>query len=263
MILHALEAGAGPAVVVLHGLFGAAANFGALQRRLRDDFRVITLDARNHGNSPHAPGMDYATLAADVAETLDAAGVAGVALIGHSMGGKIAMALALARPDLVTRLLVADVSPVRYPPHFRDIAAAMRAIPLHPGLSRAAVDAALADAAPDPRVRLFLSTNLRLGNAAAGTGPAWRIGLDEIAEALPDIERWDEAGRYDGPVLVLSGDRSNYVLPEHRALFAALFPHVRFAALRDAGHWLHADQPDAFLQTVRAFLEPLRVAAGA
>lgn len=258
MILHAVESGAGPAVVILHGLFGAAANFGVLARRLREEYRVIALDARNHGASAHAAGMTYGTMAADVAETLAAMGVAGAAVVGHSMGGKIAMALALSRPGLVARLLVADVAPVRYPPHFREVAAAMQAIELHPGLTRAEVDRGLAEAAPDPRVRLFLSTNLRLGSA--GSAPAWRIGLDEIAAALPDIARWDEVGRYDGPTLVLSGDRSDYVLPEHRPLFMALFPHARFAALRDAGHWLHADQPEAFLATVRAFLAPMRAA---
>ena len=253
MILHALDVGQGPAVAVLHGLFGAAANFGVLQRRLRDEFRVVALDARNHGASPHAPGMNYATLAADVAQTLGALGVAQAAVLGHSMGGKIAMALALRHPGLVSRLLVADVAPVRYEPHFRAVAAAMGAIPLHPGLTRADVDAALAEVAPDPRVRLFLSTNLRLG-----ANPAWRIGLPGIAAALPDIEGWDEAGRYNGPVLVLAGERSEYIRPEHRPLFTALFPHARFATLRDAGHWLHADQPDAFVATVRAFLQPLR-----
>ena len=255
MILHALDAGQGPAVVVLHGLFGAAANFGVLQRRLRDEYRVVALDARNHGASPHDPRMDYAAMAADVADTLNAMGTGPAAVIGHSMGGKTAMALALARPDLVSRLLVADVAPVRYEPHFRVIAAAMQAVVLHPGLTRAEVDAALAEAAPDPRVRLFLSTNLRLGAA-----PAWRIGLDEIAAALPAIEGWEAAGSYDGPVLVLAGERSDYIRPEHRALFTALFPQARFATLRDAGHWLHADQPDAFVATVRAFLAPLRTA---
>lgn len=252
MILHALDAGTGPGVVVLHGLFGAASNFGALQRRLHDRYRVLVPDARNHGASPHDPAMDYATMAADVAETMTSLGMGPAAVIGHSMGGKIAMALALSRPDLVRRLLVADVAPVRYPPHFRDIAAAMRAIPLAPGLTRAEVDAALTDAAPDPRVRLFLATNLRLHPR-----PVWRIGLDEIAAALPAIEGWDAAGTYDGPVLALAGERSDYIVPAYRPLFQALFPQVRFATLRGAGHWLHADAPEAFLATVEAFLKPL------
>ncbi len=252
MILNAIEAGQGPPVVILHGLFGAAANFGVLQRRLRDGYRVVALDARNHGASPHDPAMDYRIMAADVAETLAALNTGPAAIIGHSMGGKIAMALALARPDLVRRLLIADVAPVRYPPHFRDIAAAMQAIPLTPGLTRAAVDQALTTAAPDQRVRTFLSTNLRIG-----ADPAWRIGLDQIAAALPAIEGWDQTGTYDGPTLVLAGERSDYIRPDHRPLFTALFPHARFATLRDAGHWLHADAPEAFLATVRAFLQPL------
>ena len=255
MILHAQEAGRGPAVAVLHGLFGAGTNFGALQRRLAPDYRVVTLDARNHGASPHGPAMDYRAMAEDVAETLAALGVEDAAVIGHSMGGKTAMALALTRPASVRRLLVADIAPVRYPPHFRDIAAAMRAIPVRAGLTRTEIDAALAEVAPDLRVRAFLSLNLRLGAA-----PGWRIGLDEITAALPDIEGWEVAGRYDGPTLVLAGERSDYVRPEHRPAFTALFPHARFATVRDAGHWLHSDAPDAFLAIVRAFLKPLAAA---
>ena len=250
MILHAVDSGGGgAAVVILHGLFGAASNFGVVQRRLSETHRVIAVDLRNHGQSPHDKAMGYTVMAADVAETLASLGVGSCAVVGHSMGGKVAMALALTMPSTVARLLVADIAPVRYPPHFRDIAAAMQALGLRPGLTRADVDAGLSGAVQDPRVRAFLSLNLRLGAA-----PAWRIGLDEIAQALPSIEGWDLAGRYDGPVLVLAGERSDYILAEHRPAFMALFPHARFASLRGAGHWLHADAPDAFLGTVRAFV---------
>ena len=249
MILNALDEGSGPAVVLLHGLFGSAANFGALARRLAGSRRVLCLDLRNHGGSPHGPGMAYAALAADVAETLQARGVASTALIGHSMGGKVAMRLALSHPALVSRLLVADIAPVRYPPHYRAIAAAMGAIPLRPGLLRAEASALLEPVAPDPAVRGFLLQNLRFG-----AEPGWRIGLAHIAAGLPDIEGWDGEGTYGGPVLALRGERSDYVLPEHRATFRALFPRCRFLSLRGAGHWLHADAPEAFRAVVEEFL---------
>jgi esterase len=248
MILKSIRMGEGSPVVLLHGLFGAASNWGRIQRRLAGQHDVLALDMRNHGSSPHGAPMDYATMADDVVETLAAAGVPKFGLLGHSMGGKIAMRLALAHPDRVSRLLLADIAPVSYPPHFRDIAAAMQALPLTPGLTRAEANAALEAAAPDPAIRGFLLQNLRFADP-----PAWRIGLDEIAAGLPAIESWAAAGTYEGPTLVLRGERSDYVMPEHRPLFRALFPQARFATLRDAGHWLHADNPEGFLATVQAF----------
>ncbi len=255
MILHAAEAGtdggAGPPVALLHGLFGAAGNFAAIQRRLATTRRVIAFDLRNHGDSPHDPAMSTLAMAEDVLDSLAALGVPSAALVGHSMGGKVAMRAALLRPDRVSRLLVADIAPVRYDPAFRGIADAMLALPLGPGLTRAAAEAALAPAVPDPAVRGFLLQNLRLGPA-----PAWRIGLQEIAAALPGIEGWDapSGARYPGPVLMLRGERSDYVRPEHRPAVRALFPAARFMTLKGAGHWLHADAPDAFVEVVQAFL---------
>ena len=256
MILHSAEAGtdrgAGPPVALLHGLFGAAGNFAAIQRRLAETRRVIAFDLRNHGASPHDPDMSYDAMAGDVLDSLAALGVPQAALVGHSMGGKVAMQAALLRPDRVSRLLVADIAPVRYDPAFRGIADAMLAVPLGPGLTRAAADAALAPAVPDPAVRGFLLQNLRLGPAAA-----WRIGLREIAAALPGIEGWDAppGSQYPGPVLMLRGERSDYVRPEHRPAIRALFPAAQFMALKGAGHWLHADAPDAFVEIARAFLD--------
>jgi pimeloyl-ACP methyl ester carboxylesterase len=163
MILHAIQSGEGPPVVLLHGLFGAARNFGAVQRALTPRFKVIALDIRNHGDSPHAPDMRYPTLAADVQETLRSLGVERSALVGHSMGGKAAMALALRSPDVVARLLVSDIAPVAYQHDNTAIAAALEAIPLTPGLTRQAADAALAPAVKPPDIRAFLLQNLRFG----------------------------------------------------------------------------------------------------
>ena len=249
MILNTVRAGEGPPIVLLHGLFGAASNWGRIQRRLAGNHTVLALDLRNHGASPHGLPTDYATMAADVAETLDANGLAHTALLGHSMGGKVAMRLAASEPERIDRLVIADIAPVAYPPHFRTMTAALRALPLTPGLTRAEANAALVEAAPDPAIRAFLLQNLRFGPT-----PTWRIGLDEIANGLPMIETWDATGAYPGPTLVLRGETSDYVRPEHRPLIRALFPAARFATLRGAGHWLHADQPDAFLATVQSFL---------
>lgn len=249
MILHANDLGEGPPAVLLHGLFGTASNFATIQRRLAVGRRVLAFDLRNHGRSGHDPAMDYATMADDVLQTMQAHGLEQAALVGHSMGGKVAMTAALRHPARVTRLLIADIAPIAHEPRYNAIANAMLAMRLGPGLTRGAADAALAPAVPDQTMRQFLLSNLRFGAA-----PSWRIGLAEIAAALPAIEGWDQTGVYEGPTLVLRGERSDYILPEHRVLFRTLFPAARFAALRDAGHWLHADAPAAFIETVAAFL---------
>jgi esterase len=253
MILHSVSRGEGPVLVLLHGLFGQSGNFGAVQRRLAaGGRRVIALDLRNHGASPHAPGMDYRTLAEDVRETLEALGVLPCAVLGHSMGGKAAMALALAHPQAVARLCVADIAPVRYRPHLVTYAAAMRDLALHPGLTRAEADAALAPVVADAGERAFLLSNLLLG-----TAPRWRLGLDHIIAGMDDIQDWPVTeGSYAGPTLFLAGARSRYVRPEHRPAIAALFPAARVVTLKNAGHWLHADDPEGFLAVAEAFAPP-------
>jgi esterase len=250
MQLNHIDSGNGPPVVLLHGLFGSARNFGTVQRALSPLFRVIAMDARNHGTSPHEAGMGYATLAADVLETLDAIGVERTVLIGHSMGGKTAMNAAIMAPERVGRLLVADIAPVPYQHENESVAGAMRAIPLHAGLTRAVAEAALTDAVPMPAVRTFLVQNLQFGPQ-----PRWRIGLDEIAAGVPDLEGWvTPDGHYSGPTLFVSGAQSEYVRPEHRPAIRALFPNARFVSVKNAGHWLHADNPAGFLSVVEAFL---------
>ena len=189
-------------------------------------------------------------MAADVLETLRARDALPARLVGHSMGGKVAMQAALAAPDAAAALVVVDIAPVRYPPGFRAYADAMSRLALRPGLTRAEADAALSPAVPDAGVRGFLLQNLRLG----GT-PSWRIGLAEIAAALPTIEGWGAAdGRYEGPTLFMAGAASDYIRPEHRAPIRALFPAARFVAVKAAGHWVHAENPDGFLAVLEAFL---------
>lgn len=256
MILNVVEAGEGSPVALLHGLFGAAQNLRDLQRRLAERHRVLALDLRNHGASPHAAGMSYVAMAADVMETLSSRDALPAALLGHSMGGKVAMRAAIAEPEQMARLIVADIAPVAYPPHFRAYAAAMRGVPLKPGLSRNAADAALAPAIPDKQVRGFLLQNLRTSDRV----PVWRCGLDEIIAELPEIEGWESpaGARYHGPVWFIGGERSDYILPEHRAEIRSLFPRARFVTVKGAGHWLHSDQPEAFAGIVEAALAASR-----
>ena len=250
--LHATEQGQGPPLALLHGLFGRSQNLGALARTLASHHRVISLDLRNHGASPHADGMSYSEMAEDVRETLASLGALPAALLGHSMGGKVAMMLALPQPEAVERLLVADIAPVAYVHHNAQVARALLALPLTPDLSRRAADAALSIEVPDAAVRGFL-----LQNFVSGPAPSWRIGLPQIAAGIADIEGWPDlpaGSRYDGQVLFLTAGASDYVLPEHWPQIARLFPKAEIVRLAGAGHWLHADQPGSFAATVSSFL---------
>ena len=252
MILHSVEVGEGPPLVLLHGLFGSARNFGVVQRALAARHRVIALDLRNHGASPHAEAMNYPVMAADVIETLAQTDALPAAVLGHSMGGKVAMRMALDRPDTVSALVVADIAPVPYPPHFNDYAEAMLAVP--PRSTRVAVDARLASSVPDPAIRGFLLQNLQPG------ARPWRIGLAEITAALPAIGDWNEraGASFPGPTLFMAGETSDYIRAEHRAAIRALFPAARFVTLRGTGHWLHADKPVAFVTVMEGFLAAAR-----
>ena len=252
MRLHTLEAGQGPPLVLLHGLFGSARNWGAVQKALASDYRVVALDLRNHGASPHAPAMDYAAQAADIAETLAALGVERAVVLGHSMGGKAAMMLALTRPELVERLIIADIAPRPYAPALRAVVAALQALPLHAGLTRQEADQALRAAVPEAPIRSFLLQNLRFETAP----PSWRIGLAEIAAAMPAIEDFARppGARFDGPALAMAGALSPYIRAEDHAAFRALFPRIRFVSIPRAGHWLHAENPQGFSAALEEFL---------
>jgi pimeloyl-ACP methyl ester carboxylesterase len=252
MLLNVLEAGSGPPVALLHGLFGRAQNFGSLARRLAASFRVLSLDLRNHGASPHGPGMAYQALAADVMETLAARGALPACVLGHSMGGKAAMVMALLHQDAVDGLVVADIAPLPYAHANGRIARAMLALELVPGVSRADASRALEAAVPDEAVRGFL-----LQNFDSGAAPAWRIGLAEIEAGMAEIEGWPELPAtvvYEKPTLFLAGSRSDYVRPDSRQAILARFPAASFETL-EAGHWLHAEQPAAFGSAVVDFLE--------
>lgn len=252
--LAAVEQGEGRPVVILHGLFGSAQNWTTVGKRLAATHRVIAADLRNHGASPHDPRMDYPAMAADLAALIETRAGGRAAVVGHSMGGKAAMWLALARPALVERLAVVDVAPATYRPTLQSYAAAMRAVPLREGMRRAEADAALKEAIPDAGERAFLLQNLRFG---ADGPPGWRLNLAAIEPAVPTISAFPDppaGARYDGPVLVISGERSGYVRPEHHATILRLFPRAAFVVVPGAGHWVHAEAPEPFLRALEPFL---------
>jgi pimeloyl-ACP methyl ester carboxylesterase len=239
----------GPPLLIAHGLFGSARNWGAMAKRLAVGRRVVAVDMRNHGTSPWRPTHGYDDLAGDLAGEIAAFG-GPVDVLGHSMGGKAAMALALTRPALVRRLVVGDIAPVAYAHTQLPLIDAMRGLDLSVLTRRSEADLALQGAIPDAGVRAFLLQSLDMA------GRRWRLNLDVLAAEMPRIIGWPGiAGRFDGPVLVLAGARSEYVRPEHHAHFAAQFPAHRIVSVDGAGHWLHADRPAEVAALVREFLD--------
>jgi pimeloyl-ACP methyl ester carboxylesterase len=252
-LAHIAHGEAGPPVVVLHGLLGSARNWSSFAKQLGATHRVFALDLRNHGASPWASEMSYDQMAEDVRAFPARRGLPAAAVIGHSMGGKVAMRLALTHGGQVERLVVVDVAPVAYRRSFNAYIDAMRGLDLSGINRRSEADALLADKIQDRGVRGFLLQNLASGE----DGLAWRVALQALADNMPELVGFPAPGpdeRYEGPTLFVTGGRSDYVRPEHRAEILRLFPRAELVAIEGAGHWVHADAPERFLDVVGAFL---------
>ncbi len=245
-VLHDSSASATP-LLIAHGLFGSARNWGAIAKRLSDRGPVTAVDMRNHGHSPWIDSQTYADMAADLADVL----AKPADVLGHSMGGKSAMVLALSRPEKLRRLIVADIAPVAYSHTQRHLIEAMRRVDLTSIKTRRDADTQLKASVPEDTVRAFLLQSLDVKEKQ------WRLNLDTLGKEMdriigfPDID----LPPFEGPTLFLSGADSDYVRPEHRDGIKALFPKARFAKIPNAGHWLHAENPRAFEAAVRTFLD--------
>lgn len=254
MSLHRTELGeSGQRVVFCHGLFGQGKNWTQVGKALSADYRVLLLDMPNHGRSPWTETFDYLELADLVAVEL---GDEPVVLVGHSMGGKIAMCLALRHPHLVERLAVVDVAPVTYESgrEFVGYIDTMRSVDLGALERRDQAEAALRGVVPNPVVRSFLLQNLRRSD----DGWHWQVNLDLLGEHMADLVGWpgDRLGdaTYDGAVLWVGGTRSDYISDEHAVEMDRRFPRNRRVLIKDAGHWVHSEQPEVFLEVMRRFL---------
>jgi pimeloyl-ACP methyl ester carboxylesterase len=260
----------GPRVVFVHGLFGQGRNWTTIAKKLAEDgHRVTLLDLPNHGHSPWTDRVDYGDMAEFVAAELALLGDP-VTLVGHSMGGKVAMQLALRWPELLRALVVVDVAPVEYPMSggrtddpdeeaspFAAFIAAMKEIDLDDLAGREEADAALRAAVPSTMVRSFLLQSLVRDGVGADGGWRWRLNLDVLARDLGELRGFPEpppGATYDGPVLWIAGAKSTYVLDEDRPRMDQLFPATRLVRIKKAGHWVHSEQPEVFLETVRRFL---------
>lgn len=238
-----------PPVLIAHGLFGSARNWGVIAKRMSATRQVVCVDMRNHGQSPWTDSHSYPDLAADLAEVVNSLG--GTAdVIGHSMGGKAAMVFAMTQPAMVRRLLVADIAPVSYTHSQQSMITAMRSIDLSQVETRGDADRQLAQFVEEASVRAFLLQSLDV------KARAWRLNLDVLERDMDLIVGFPEmTGQFTGPALFLSGAMSDYVLPDHRPHIKTLCPKARHARIPQAGHWLHAEKPREFEASALAFLD--------
>ncbi len=241
-------------MVFLHGLFGQGKNWTTIAKELADQHRVLLLDLPHHGRSSWPERFDFVDTADRVLEALPDEPVA---LVGHSLGGKVAMVLSLLHPERVDRLCVADISPVGYATgsEFAGYMDAMRDLDLDRVEHRSDADRLLQPAVPNTTVRSFLLQNLRRD----GSGWRWQVNLDVLQRDLDVLGSWPdeqlaEAAPYDGPVLWLAGERSDYVKPEYEPAMDRWFPRRRRVTIKGAGHWLHSERPDVFVEALRRFL---------
>jgi pimeloyl-ACP methyl ester carboxylesterase len=255
--LHTTTYGeSGSPVVFCHGLFGQGRNWTQIAKTLADRHRVLLVDLPHHGRSSWSDSFDYLDVADQVAGLLSADDP--VALVGHSLGGKVAMLVALRHPEVVERLCVVDVSPVTYYHHdeFRQYIDGMQGLDLASLDRRGDADVALADAVPNPTVRSFLLQNLR---HSAGEW-SWQVNLDVIERDLADIGGWPGdrltgLAPYGGPVLWIAGEKSHYVTDEYAGEMDRWFPRNRRVTVKGAGHWVHSEQPEVFTEVLRRFVD--------
>ena len=237
-----------PPLLIVHGLYGSARNWGVIAKRLSDERQVVAVDQRNHGNSFRADQHGYHDMAGDLAEVIDAHG-GQMDVMGHSMGGKAAMVLALTHPEKVGRLVVADIAPVAYSHDQTRYINAMKSIDLDKVARRSDAVEQLAKLVPEKTLQSFFTQSLDVANKR------WLLNLDVLGAEMPNIIGWPgTTGEFPRPTLFLTGSESDYVLPEHRAHIRELFPRARFAKIPGTGHWLHAEKPREFEASVRTFL---------
>ncbi len=239
-----------PPLVILHGFLASGRNWLTIAKALSDRFWVLLPDLRNHGASPHHPIMDYPVMAADMLGLLDRLELPEAAVLGHSMGGKVAMWVALNHPERVSKLLVADISPKKYTHDFNDILTALKALPLASLSSRKQADEHLRASIAKPSLRQFLLQNLKLEDGSFH----WRVDLDILRDAGPMISGFpDSTGYYpySDETLFVFGEQSGFL---DQAAIQSLFPSATISMIAEAGHWLHAEQPVRFLEIVGRFL---------
>jgi esterase len=258
--LHCEECGSGPPLVILHGLLGSGGNWRIIAKKLADICRVVMIDLPNHGRSPHAESADIGMICGSVAATMRTAGAGRALLLGHSLGGKIAMRLSSEHPEAVQGLIVADMLPKAIPPAHLFILRACEQLDLGAAASRADLDQQLARAVVQPEVRAFILKNVRRD---ANSRFRWQINLPNIIANYRAVSDDPALTRpYEGPALFIGGERSPYRIASEMTLIRRWFPQAAIKVIPAAGHLVHTDQPEAFIAAVRDFISAQTLCTG-
>jgi len=253
MKLNSTAYGDGPPFLIAHGLFGSGRNWTSFAKAAASDWRAITVDLRNHGDSPWDPTMDYPSMGNDLLELIAAEADGPAVLLGHSMGGKASMAAALTRPDSIAALIIVDIAPVAYGHSHANYIGLLQSLDLDTITRRGEADALLAQDIPEPGLRQFLLQNLDFKDGA----PRWKPNLAAIDANMAALTAFPFAApnsRYDGPALFIAGSESEYVSPDSHDAIHAFFPEAQIEVIDGAGHWVHAEKPEKFGALVKTFL---------
>ena len=234
-------------LLIVHGLYGSARNWGVISKRLSDEREIFAIDQRNHGDSQWCETQSYFDMAGDLQEFLEHFG--SMAVLGHSMGGKAAMVLSMLKPSLVEKLVIADIAPVSYFHDNTQYIRAMKNVKLDKLATRADAIIQLAESVPEPELRSFFAQSIDLKNKR------WKLNLDVLESEMEKIISFPQlSGKFEKVSLFLSGALSNYLQITHRPTIKKLFPKAKFAKIPNAGHWLHAEKPREFEAAIRTFL---------
>lgn len=252
MKLNYKKTGTGETLIILHGLFGSADNWFSIAKELEKEYTLYLVDQRNHGDSPHSEDWNYQVMAEDLNELMETEGIESAYLMGHSMGGKTVMAFALQYPEKVKKLIVADIAPRYYPLHHQVILEGLNAIPIDQIKSRKDADDILSGYIKNMGIRQFLLKSL--GRDEKG-GFGWKINLKTITEKIEIVgEEIDSDQSFDNPTMFMGGENSDYIKESDKGDISRLFPNSNIIYIKNAGHWLHAEQPGAVIEEVRSFL---------
>jgi pimeloyl-ACP methyl ester carboxylesterase len=266
MKLHFQKLGNGPVLIILHGLYGMSDNWITFARQLAESFTVYLIDQRNHGRSPHDNEHSYLAMSSDLNELIISENLDKVIVLGHSMGGKTAMLYTVRFPEKVLSLIVVDIAPVNYSSvdsynhqvitHL-NIINAMLSVDFTKMNNRIDINNELEKIIKDDTIRQFIMKNVHRNSEGIF---AWKLNVNAISRALPEMMSYP--GKYAElqlkqkiPVLFIRGGQSGYIMPEYVTAIKTIFPTAQIETIPNAGHWVHADQPVLFMQTVKDFLD--------
>jgi pimeloyl-ACP methyl ester carboxylesterase len=251
MQLNYKVSGEGEPLIILHGLFGSLDNWQSISRTFEENFRVFLVDERNHGKSPHSDEFDYGRMANDLLEFFETHNLNHAHIIGHSMGGKTAMKFAQNHPEYVDKLIVVDIAPKSYPVHHHQIIAGLEHVDVDHVQSRREAMERISEYIDEEDVKQFLLKNMYWKEKGK---LAWRFNLKAIKGNIEKMGSAIEDRQYHGDTLFINGANSNYIQKSDYEAIKIIFPEAEFEEIEDAGHWVHAEQPEVFIRVVQSFL---------